>query len=143
VGDVGFGRDCGVLGWVGGLACTSVMGSSASMGPVTGGGASRASVCEPTCAGSGSDFIGAPGGPRGASPVSPCISPFMCPESVAIGVPGLSPGAGLPEGGPPCAGASELDCAARGWKRLLVKEGGAERGSAGFGSRPCGGGVPG
>jgi len=114
------GRGRGVLGWDGSLACPSGEGSYIYMGPVAAGSASRASTRVSSCNGSESVSIGAPGGARGASPVIPCTSPCAGPGSVAADVTGGSRGAGLSGGGggPACAGASELNCAAsRGWKR--------------------------
>jgi len=92
---------------------------SVHRGPVVGGGASRGPACGPSCTGSGSVYIRAPGGGRGASPASPCTSSFTGPGSVAGGATGLSPRAGPSEGGPACGWGPELDCAAfRGWTRV-------------------------
>jgi len=53
-----------------------------------------------------------------ASLLPPCTSPCTGPGSVAAAAYGVSRWAGPSGGGPACAGASELDCAAsRGWKR--------------------------
>jgi len=136
------GRDRELLCWDGSLACPSDEGSSVSMGPAAGGGASRVSSSMSTCTGSGSVSIGASGGSREASRVSACMSTSGW---VAIGAIEGSRGAGPSGGGPACAGASELDCAAsRGWKRVRRAEaGGGQRGRAGSDSRPCGGGAPG
>jgi len=113
------GRDRGVLGWDGRLACASFDDPPISMGPVLGGWASRVSLRMPTCTGSGSVSIGATRGSRGAFRVSPCMSTCTGSGSVAIGATGGSRGAGPSGGGHPCAGASVLACAgSRGWKSL-------------------------
>jgi len=84
------GSDRGVVGWDGSLACPSDEGSSVSMGPAAGGGASRVSPCMPTCTGSVSVSLGASGGSREASRVSTRMSTFTGPGSVAFGTTGGS-----------------------------------------------------
>jgi len=72
--------------------------------------------------------------------VSPCMSPRTGSGSVAIGTARGSRGAGPSEGGPACGGASELDCA--GPHGCPARRGrGAQRGGAGLGCGPSGGGA--
>jgi len=81
VGVVVQGRDRGVMGWDGTLACPSGEGSSISMVPVAEGMASRASTRVSSCNGSGSVSIGAPGGARGASRVRPRVPVDLSPPT--------------------------------------------------------------
>jgi len=112
-------------------------GSSISMGPVAGGGASRVSPCMPSCVGPRSLSIGATGGFRGHHVYRFRVCCQRCLR-------------GARRGGH-LRGRSRLRWGVRpGLRRLPRVEmrpadrtGGAQRGRAGFGCRPGGRGVSG